>query len=224
MEQSKRAAAERAFKIVWDLLGERSTTKKAIIGIGSGSTVIHFIDVMKENREVTKNWTCIPASSMTEQALIRAGICVGVLGSGDIDIAVDGADSVMPKNKLLIKGGGCALLREKVLIEAAKRVFIMIDESKVNKQVPVPVEVLPMAALALESRSGGCIRVDSVSARPVITDNGNMIIDVDSMEAHSLSKSVAGVLETGIFEWTDKMTVLVGTNDGQVMSLQCSTI
>lgn len=224
MEQIKRMVAEKTFEMVCSTLNERSTVGKTIIGIGSGSTVIHFIDVMEENKKITKNWTCIPASSVTEHALIRTGICVGVLENDGIDITVDGADSVLPKNKLLIKGGGCALLKEKVLIEAAEKVFIMIDESKVNKQVQVPMEVLPMAALILESRSGGCIRVDATSARPVITDNGNMIIDVGSIETPSLNKTVAGVLETGIFEWTDKMAVLVGTNDGRVGNLQCNTI
>lgn len=223
MEQCKRAVAEKTFEMICNLLKERPVNEMAIIGVGSGSTVMHFIDVMKENREIIKHWVCIPASSLTEHTLIKAGICVGVLGRDEMDVAVDGADSVLPKSKLLIKGGGCALLREKVLIEAAKRVFIMIDESKVDKQVRVPVEVLPMAALSLESRYGGCIRRDATSSIPVITDNGNMIIDIDSMETSSLAKTIAGVLETGTFEWTDKMTVLVGMGDGQVKELQCNS-
>lgn len=220
MERGKRAVAERAFEMICSILRERFMNEKITIGVGSGSTVMQFIDVMKANREIIKHWTCIPASSLTEHALIKAGICVGVLGRDGIDIAVDGADSVLPKSKLLIKGGGCALLREKILIEAAGKVFIMIDKSKVNKQVRVPIEVLPMAAISLESRYGGCIRVDATSNRPVITDNGNMIIDIDSGETSLLNKTIAGVLETGTFEWTDKMTVLVGTNDGQVRDLQ----
>ena len=123
---------------------------------------MQFMVIMWAHEKITKDWICIPASSSTEHELIDFGMCVSVLGCSRVDIMVDGADSVMPKNKLLIKGGGCALMREKVLIEAATRVFIMIDESKMDKDLRVPVEVLPMAALSLRSKFGGTIRADRI--------------------------------------------------------------
>jgi ribose 5-phosphate isomerase A len=157
-----------------------------------------------------------------------AGITTVALGAvTSLACAVDGADEVDP-NLALIKGGGAALLREKILAEAADQLVIIVDSAKLVKQLgskcAVPVEVLP-AALAFTmdriQRLGGSpvLRQAQRKAGPIVTDNGNFILDVafpqisDPLKLDGQLNSIPGVIETGLFP-TQANVVYVGQKQG----------
>jgi ribose 5-phosphate isomerase A len=185
------------------------------LGIGTGSTVDVFINLLAE-KVVAESLSIRTVSSSygTSHRLRAAGLAVDCLGSvATVLLTIDGADEVDPQ-LALIKGGGGAFLREKILAEAAKQLVIIVDQSKLVKQLgtknPVPVEVLPVAlalATARITKLGGSpeLRQAEGKAGPVITDNGNFILDVmfpkisDPAGLDSRLKTIPGVLETGLF-------------------------
>jgi ribose 5-phosphate isomerase A len=185
------------------------------LGVGTGSTVDVFIDLLAE-KVAAENLSIRTVSSSygTTHRLRAAGLAVDCLGSvAAVRLTIDGADEVDPQ-LALIKGGGGAFLREKILAEAAKQVVIIVDQGKLVKKLgaknPVPVEVLPVAfalATARITRLGGSpeLRRAEGKAGPVITDNGNFIVDVtfpeisDPAGLDSQLKAIPGVLETGLF-------------------------
>ena len=152
----------------------------------------------------------------------------------EIDLALDGADQVEEGTLDLIKGGGAAMLREKVVAAAAKRFIVVIDERKLANGLgidqQVPVEVVPYASRVVMKRIleiGGrpTLRCGKMKAGPVVTDNGNFVIDADfgSIEDPSALenqlKSIPGLVETGLFlKMTDR--VYVGCKDGTVRILE----
>jgi ribose 5-phosphate isomerase A len=220
VDEEKRFAAEAALTHVSDGM---------CLGVGTGSTVEIFIDLLVE-RIASENITitAVPSSYATQLRLHDAGITTVALGAvTSLACAVDGADEV-DQNLALIKGGGAALLREKILAEAANQLVIIVDSAKLvdrlGSKVAVPVEVLP-AALALTmdriQRLGGSpvLRQAQRKAGPIITDNGNFILDVsfpqisDPAKLDAQLNAIPGVIENGLFP-TQADVVYVGQKQG----------
>lgn len=216
----KKAAARRACQwLVEHLCTLNLLSRRPRVGIGSGSTVACFIS---ESLHVLRTVECVAASTATELMLLEGGLAVVPLGSAKLDVAIDGADSVFVEELVMIKGGGAALLREKILFEAAVHRLVVVDETKIDRCATIPLEVLPMAAAFLRDitlKANCSIRTEG--GRPVVTDNANLILDYPSngRELSGLKRfleSHAGVLETGIFEIAQPTTVVVAMRDGDV--------
>jgi len=223
--------------------GRRSAVEKAareiedgyIVGLGSGTTIAQGLEeIRKVLKERNLEVVFIPSSHQIELAAISQGLRLGSFTEfPEVDLAIDGADQVDSRLNL-IKGGGAALAREKVIDAAAKRLVIVVDERKLVGKLGeghlVPVEVLSFAWKAVSNRilkMGGTptLREGGGKVGPVVTDNGNFVIDVDfgpindpSRLEHQL-KSTYGVVETGLF--IDMAhTVYVGKRDGSVQVLE----
>ncbi|MCQ4153507.1 MAG: ribose-5-phosphate isomerase RpiA [Archaeoglobi archaeon] len=181
------------------------------IGIGSGSTVEVFLNLLGERikREGLRIYG-IPSSYQSMLAGLKNGIILTDLVEREPDICIDGADQVDSRLNC-IKGGGAALTREKILAIASKKVLILVDKSKLVEKLsmPVPVEVLPFAyGYVVKKLSSICkpkLREGKGKVGPIITDNGNFILDCDfgvieNPEAVEKElRSIAGVVENGIF-------------------------
>ncbi len=177
----------------------------SIIGVGTGSTVNCFIEALATRKHQID--ACVASSKATEHLLLAHGFSILELQVVDqLDIYFDGADEVNAQHQM-IKGGGGALTREKILAFAAKVFVCMVDHSKrVNQlgQFPIAVEVLPMArsvvARALVSLGG-----DPIYRQGMVTDNGNIILDtyhlpIDCFEALEAEiNAIPGVLDNGLF-------------------------
>jgi len=214
--QAKRAAGYRAAERIEDGM---------VVGLGTGSTVFFAIERLSERVKGGLQITGIPTSYQTALRARNAGIPLTTLDENPvIDIAVDGADEVDPKLRL-IKGRGAALLREKCVAAAAKHFVVVVDEQKLVKKLgaaAVPVEVLPFAIMPvlLQLRQLGCVPVIREAVRkdgPVVTDNGNFIVDCkfsgisnpDRLEGELAA--IPGVVESGLFcGFTKKTTVIIG--------------
>lgn len=205
-EQQKKSAAEEAVKYVEDGM---------ILGLGTGSTVYYFLQ--KLSKEISKgsikNILGIPTSNQTEQLALKLNIPLTTLNEYPaIDLVIDGADEV-DENLNLIKGGGGALLREKIVAQASKKFVVVIDESKLSKSLGekfyLPVEVLPLAIQTeksyLESMSINVSLRKNVAGDMFITDQGNFILDVNfgtinnPLELEALLNKRAGIIEHGLF-------------------------
>jgi len=193
-----------------------------VLGVGTGSTVNALIKLMREQR---KRLTACVSSSAASSALLRdAGYEVLDLNTaGELSLYVDGADECDP-NRCLIKGGGGALTREKIIAAASKRFICIIDASKqvqVLGAFPLPVEVIPMARsyVARELlKLGG----EPVWRENVITDNGNQILDVSRLQINTPAaledtiNGIAGVVTVGLFARRPADQVLMATHSGVV--------
>ena len=215
---SKKNAGYRAAEYVKDGM---------VLGLGTGSTTHFFIEkVGMRIRDEGINVLGIPTSFQSLLIAKQWNIPVTTLEEHDIDLSVDGADEVDPDFNL-IKGGGAAHTKEKIVDYAADQFIVIVDESKYVNQLgnfPVPVEVLPdasrMVIKTLEDMGASCeIRMAQRKDGPVITDNGNFVIDAKFDEILSPShmeidlNSIPGVVENGIFsQMVDK--VIVGTDNG----------
>jgi len=204
-EEAKRLAALSAINFVKD---------RDIVGLGSGSTASYAI--VELGRKVTEeklNILGIPTSIKTESLAKLSGIPLTDLDSHPIpDIAIDGADQV-DHDLQLIKGMGAALTREKVVDSAAKRVIIVVDETKLTSKLGldqiVPIEILKFATGFVKNKLSAMatipiLRLDSKN-KPLITDNGNYILDVnfgvisDPRSLEHKINMIAGVIECGLF-------------------------
>ena len=175
------------------------------LGVGTGSTVNYFIDALAGYREELA--AVVASSRATEERLRAAGLKVTALDqAGDLDLYVDGADEAN-KHFHLIKGGGGALTREKVLAAAARRFVCVIDDSKwvaVLGQFPLPVEVIPMAR-SYVARQFVKLRGQPVWRENFTTDNGNQVIDVHNLqitnplELETRLNQIPGIVTVGIF-------------------------
>lgn len=206
---------EQAAKAALDFVNDGS-----VVGVGTGSTVNFFIDQLA--RIKNRIDACVASSLATEKRLRAAGIPVIDLNvASEVTIYIDGADEVTPEHRM-IKGGGGALTREKILANAAEQFLCIVDESKLVQrlgQFPVAVEVIPMArSLAARHllKLGG-----SPSYREgFITDNGNIILDLYDLEItqpialEEAIKLVPGVVENGIFAKRLADKVLIATTSG----------
>ena len=215
---SKRNAGYKAAEYVKDGM---------VLGIGTGSTTYYFIEkVGMRIRDEGINVKGIPTSFQSLLKAKEAKIPITTLEENDIDLSVDGADEVDGEFNL-IKGGGAAHTKEKIIDYAADEFIVIVDESKcVDKlgEFPVPIEVLPdasrMVIQTLEDMGAVCeIRMAQRKDGSVITDNGNFVIDAKFNKIDSPShleidlNSIPGVVENGIFsQMVDK--VIVGTPEG----------
>lgn len=195
-----------------------------VLGVGTGSTVNLLIDLLPDIRH--KIDTVVSSSSDTTSRLEGHGFEVSTLNSaGDLDLYIDGADEAT-KHMHLIKGGGGALTREKVLAGAARKFVCIIDESKLVGMLgtfPLPIEVLPMAQ-SFVSRKLVKIRGQPIWRENFVTDNGNHIIDVHNLqinnpiEFESRINQIPGVISVGIFA-NRAADVLLIAGDGGVRTM-----
>lgn len=191
----------------------------AIVGVGTGSTVKHFIDYLADFKADIEG--AVSSSEMSTAQLKKVGIPVLDLNAvGTLDVYVDGADEVNP-HKYLIKGGGGALTREKIIAAASKKFICIADETKcvdVLGKFPLPVEVIPMA------RSYVAREMVKLGGQPVwrenfITDNHNVILDVhnldiiDPIKLEQIINNITGVVTVGIFAMRPADVVLIGKGD-----------
>jgi ribose 5-phosphate isomerase A len=192
-----------------------------IVGVGSGSTVNCFIEALGTLKDQIKG--AVAASKNSEALLRQQGI--EVFSTNDVsslDIYVDGADEINPQ-KMMIKGGGAALTREKIVAALAKNFICIVDSSKqvdvLGSTFPLPIEVIPMA------RSQVARKLVTLGGAPeyregVVTDNGNIILDVHNfaimnpVEMEKELNNIAGVVTNGVFALRPADTVIVGTPDG----------
>lgn len=192
----------------------------SIVGVGTGSTTNHFIDALADRRDLVAG--AVASSKISAERLRRAGIRLVDLNDVEsLPVYVDGADEANGEREL-IKGGGGALTREKVIATAAQTFICIVDESKLVERLgvfPLPVELLPLALRQVARR------VATLGARPVLregftTDNGNLILDIhglridDAGRLEDLLNLIPGVLENGLFSRRRADCLLVGTDSG----------
>ncbi|HET7561676.1 MAG TPA: ribose-5-phosphate isomerase RpiA [Rhodanobacteraceae bacterium] len=207
MEAQKRVAGEAAIEFVDD---------KMIVGVGTGSTVKYFIDALARIKQRIDG--AVSSSEQSSKLLREHGIPVlDANAVGEIPLYVDGADECDP-NRCLIKGGGAALTREKILVAVAKKFVCIVDAHKcvdVLGRFPLPIEVIPMArshvAREIVKRGG-----QPVWRQDCVTDNGNWILDVhglqitDPVKLESEWNQIVGVVTVGVFAQRRADVVLVG--------------
>ncbi|AER57359.1 ribose-5-phosphate isomerase A [Pseudoxanthomonas spadix BD-a59] len=213
--EHKRLAAEKAMDYLEDGM---------IVGVGTGSTVAWFIDAL--GREPGRIKGAVSSSEQSTQRLKSHGIEVLDLNyAGTLSLYVDGADECDP-HKRLIKGGGAALTREKIIAQASRQFVCIIDASKqvpVLGKFPLPVEVIPMArslvAREILTLTGG----QPVWRDGVTTDNGNLILDVhnltitDPVAMETALNQIPGVVTVGLFARRPADVVIVGGDTIQVL-------
>lgn len=195
-------------------------TPDSIIGVGTGSTVNHFIDALASMKNDIQG--AVSSSDASTARLRALGIEVFDLNSvSELDIYVDGADEIT-EHKQMIKGGGAALTREKIVAAVAKQFICIIDDTKqvpVLGKFPLPVEVIPMAR-SYVAREIVKLGGDPVYRQNVVTDNGNVILDVhnlsilDPSDLERKLNNIVGVVTNGLFAVRGADVVLVGTDDG----------
>jgi ribose 5-phosphate isomerase A len=204
----------------------------AIVGLGTGSTTAYAIQFLGERLKSgeIKDIVGIPTSFQAEVLARQYGIPLTTLDVVDhIDIAIDGADEVDP-NLNLIKGGGAAHTREKIVDCLANQFIVVVDSSKLVDKLGstflLPVEVLPLAYApvmrAIEKLGGKPeLRMGVKKAGPVITDQGNMVIDVkfdsidDPADLEKTLNNIPGVLENGLFVGVTDLVLVGEVKDGQ---------
>jgi len=215
---------------------EENVKKNMIIGIGSGSTVVYAVERLGEiNKEKTLNIKCIPSSFQAYQLIIQNELeFVSLEQYPKIDMDIDGADEI-DKDLNLIKGGGGCLVQEKIIASNSKQLIIIVDYRKrseilgTNWKRGIPIEVIPMSYFPIMEKLknlGGkpVLRMAQSKSGPLITDNGNFIIDVDFGEVNNPNElnrkflNIPGVVDTGLFiEMCSK--AYIGLEDGNVLTL-----
>ena len=207
----KQAAARAALEFV---------SPGKVLGVGTGSTVNFLIDELAARRVSLAG--AVSSSNGSTERLKAAGFSVLDLNDvGEIDTYIDGADETNHRRQL-IKGGGAALTREKIIAAAARRFICIADEGKLVDTLgafPLPVEVIPMAR-AYVSRALGALGGRPVWREKVITDNGNHIIDVhdlrisDPVALENAINQIVGVVTVGLFAARPADVVILGGPDG----------
>lgn len=213
-DELKKQAAEYALKYCQD---------HKIIGVGTGSTVNYFIEVLAKELK-SQIEACVSSSKATTELLKKYGLPVFELNQVDkLPIYIDGADEALHYGQL-IKGAGGALTQEKILAAAASEFVCIIDETKLVHKLggcPVPVEVIP-AARSLVGRELASLGGDPVYREHYITDNGNIIIDVERLnitsplEMEEAINHIPGVVCGGIFAKNPADILVVATQNGVV--------
>jgi ribose 5-phosphate isomerase A len=207
----KQAAAEAALNYV---------VEDAILGVGTGSTVNYFIDALKKIKHKIPG--AVASSNATAAKLTAIGIPVVYLNSvNEIPVYIDGADEINERLQM-IKGGGGALTREKIIAAVAKKFVCIADSNKKVKilgQFPLPIEVIPMA------RSYVAREIVKLSGSPMyrenfVTDNGNIILDIwnlnilDPVKLEQQLNNITGVVTNGLFALRPANVLLLATEDG----------
>lgn len=211
-DEKKRLAARAALDYV---------AEGAVIGVGTGSTVNLFIAELILCRNRVR--AAISSSNASSQRLIAGGITVLDLNDvDDLGLYVDGADEAT-RARHLIKGGGAALTREKIVAAAATRFVCIADESKLVDRLgtfPLPIEVIPMARSLVARRIAAAYGGRPVWREGVVTDNGNHILDVhgltidDPPAMERELNQLAGVVSVGLFALRPADVLIVGTGKG----------
>ncbi len=210
-DEMKKAAAIKALEFI-----ENDT----IVGVGTGSTVNFFIEALATVKD--KIMGAVSSSEESTKRLKAHGIEVFDLNSVDnLDVYIDGADEIT-KHMAMIKGGGAALTREKIVAAVAKKFICIADNSKQVKVLgnfPLPVEVIPMAR-SYVARELVKLGGDPVYRQGVITDNGNVIIDVHNLEIldpqalETQINAIVGVVTNGLFALRGADTLVLGSTNG----------
>ena len=209
-DEKKQAVAQAALKHL---------PKGGILGVGTGSTVNFLIDLLPE----LQLEAAVASSEATAQRLKKLGIEVVDMNSvSSLDAYVDGADEI-DRHMHMIKGGGAALTREKIVASIARKFVCIVDDSKwveqLGREFPLPVEVIPMARSAV-ARKIVSLGGDPVYREGVVTDNGNVILDVynlnilNALELEKTLNNIPGVVTNGIFAINHADVAVVATNNG----------
>lgn len=210
-DEKKRAVALEAIKYVED---------DSIVGVGTGSTVNHFIDALESKKHLIQG--AVSSSEASTERLKKLGIEVFDLNTvGNLSVYVDGADEIT-EHKHMIKGGGAALTREKIVAAVADTFVCIVDESKqvpILGNFPLPIEVIPMAR-SYVARELVKLGGDPMYRQGVVTDNGNVILDVynlsilNPVELEEKINNIVGVVTNGLFANRGADIVLVGHDNG----------
>jgi ribose 5-phosphate isomerase A len=227
MDQLKRQAAAKALEQVRDGMK---------LGLGTGSTAKHFVDLLGERVRDGLKVICVPTSEATRAQAQGCGIALTTLDNVDrLDLTVDGADEIDPALNV-IKGGGGALLREKIVAAASDRMIVIADESKAVATLghfPLPVEVIPFGLAATRRAiaqvfaecgvSGQMIVRDGADGHAFVTDGGHWIIDAHLGQIHdaprlaTLLASIPGVVEHGLFIGLVSTAMLAGAQGIRIL-------
>lgn len=226
-EDQKRAAAARALEFV-------SAGMK--LGLGTGSTARHFVDLLGERVRAGFDVVGVPTSEATRAQAENVGIRLTTLDeTPELDLTVDGADEVGP-DLSLIKGGGGALLREKIVAAASRNMIVIADDSKwvsALGRFPLPVEVLPFGfgatrraverLLARDNPQGQAVLRTAKNGHAFVTDGGHWIVDASfgriadpARLAHDLAE-IPGVMEHGLFVGLAQVVILAGSQGIRVV-------
>jgi len=224
-DELKRAAAEKALELVRDGM---------LIGLGSGTTARYFTEGVGRLVAEGMKVRAVPTSRPTAELAAANGIPIVFELIGQIDLTVDGADEV-DQSLNLIKGRGGALFREKVVAAASKRFVVVVDESKVVKQLGVgvlPVEILPYLWRSTAARLATLatrLTMRGGEESPYITDNGNVILDlmidrgiVDAPALATSLKTTIGVVEHGLFIGMTDTCIVAGPDGALVVGKRSS--
>lgn len=227
LEAAKRLAAYKAVDVY--------VKTNTVVGIGSGSTVVYAIQRLAERVAAEKlNVTCIPTSFQARQLLLENGLtCSDLEVHPQVSVCIDGADEV-DSNLNLIKGGGGCLLQEKIVASCANELIIIADYTKNSRRLGdqykkgIPIEVVPLAYVPVRNKLKGLyggevgLRMAVAKAGPVVTDNGNFILDWRGFDqglswgdVNQAVKMIPGVVETGLFVGMAKKAYF-GLADGSV--------
>jgi ribose 5-phosphate isomerase A len=211
-DAKKRLAAQAALDYV---------EEGAVIGVGTGSTVNLFIEALIPCRNRVR--AAVSSSNASTERLLKVGIPVLDLNDvDDLGVYVDGADEAT-RARHLIKGGGAALTREKIVAAAAARFVCIADESKLVDRLgtfPLPIEVIPMARSLVARRLVACYGGRPVWRQGVVTDNGNHILDVHGLtidDPPAMERDLnqlAGVVTVGLFALRPADVLILGTSQG----------
>ena len=209
-DEKKQAAAKAALKHL---------PKGGILGVGTGSTVNFLIDLLPE----LQLEAAVASSEATAERLKKLGIEVVDMNSvGSLDAYVDGADEI-DRHMHMIKGGGAALTREKIVSSIARKFICIVDDSKwveqLGREFPLPIEVIPMARSAV-ARKIVALGGDPAYREGVVTDNGNVILDIynlnilNALELEKTLNDIPGVVTNGIFAINKADIAIVAPNNG----------
>ncbi len=224
-DRRKLEAAERALQLV---------EPRMKLGLGSGSTARHFVDLVGKRVAAGLDIRCVATSEATEAQAKALGIPLGSLDDiPELDLTVDGADEVDPKLNL-IKGGGGALLREKIVASASKRMVVIADSTKLVQRLgafALPIEVVPFG-LAVTRRHierafaqlglAGPIRLRGETS-PFVTDGGHYILDcslgaiAEPEQLSEMLSPIPGVVEHGLFIGLARAAVIAGAEGVEVL-------
>jgi ribose 5-phosphate isomerase A len=220
-DQQKALAAQKAMEFVQD--GQ-------ILGLGTGSTVHHFLTALGQRVQQGLRVRGVPTSQATAVYARQLGIpLLHNEEPWDIDVAVDGADQVDPRLNL-IKGGGGALLREKIVAKASRQFIVIVDQAKqvdrLGLPFPLPVDIVPFGWKTTQrhlEKLGWPSSLRQSGGQPFLTDNGNYVIDLhipeitDPSALESSLNRIPGVVECGLFVMMTTV-VITGTNDGPLLT------
>jgi ribose 5-phosphate isomerase A len=206
------------------------------LGLGTGSTAKHFVDAI--GRKVKEGWdlVCVPTSETTRKQAESLGVRLTTLDETPVlDVTIDGADEIDGQLRL-IKGGGGALLREKIVASSSRKMIVIADASKkvsVLGKFPLPVEVVAFGikATAIKidqafawTRNEGPVNLRMRDGKPFVTDNGNVILDcalgrIENVEklAAALS-SIPGVVDHGLFIGLASLAIIAGENGVETLT------